>query len=329
MRHSLSLVIALGVVLAAAAVVVFHLTLGLAWVDSLYFVVTTVTTVGYGDFNLQAAPPAVKLFGCALMGVGSAVLAAAVALVTDTLVELRLERWFGARRRPMRDHVILCGLGHVGIRVAETLCRLDERVVVIDPAPEPRHVDEAKALGLDVLVGDLRNPAVLARAGVASARSVVCASEDDLANLEVALNARNLAPGIRVVLRMFDPNLAKKVGTGFGFDSTFSTSALSAPAMAMAALGPGIVGSLPIGDRLVLNMELEVKGGSALDGMPAADLVRRGGLAIIAHEANDSKARRLHPADAFTLAPGDRLVVSIERERMAAFTALNEAPAHA
>ena len=49
----------------ATAIVVFRLTLGLSWVDAVYFATTVVTTVGFGDINLLAAPAWVKLFGVA------------------------------------------------------------------------------------------------------------------------------------------------------------------------------------------------------------------------------------------------------------------------
>src|SRR5205085_5294495 len=41
--------------LLLASVVVFHVFDHLGWVDSLYFTVTTASTTGYGDFNLQTA----------------------------------------------------------------------------------------------------------------------------------------------------------------------------------------------------------------------------------------------------------------------------------
>src|SRR5215510_1504608 len=166
MRSALSLVVGLGIALAASAVVVFHLWLALPWVDALYFAVATVTTVGYGDYNLQTAPVGMKLFGCMLMLVGTASLAAAIALINDVLFAVRLENLLGKRRRFMHDHVILCGLGHVGIRVVATLQKLGERIIVIDPRPEPRLLDEAKALGAEVVVDDLRKPVALDRANV-------------------------------------------------------------------------------------------------------------------------------------------------------------------
>ena len=47
-------------------------------------------------------------------------------------------------------------------------------------------------------------------------------------NLDIALQARELNPGIKVVLRMFDPDLARRVESGFGIHTAFSTSALAA-----------------------------------------------------------------------------------------------------
>ncbi len=62
------------------------------------------------------------------------------------------------------------------------------------------------------------------------------ATDDQLANLEIALDAREINPGIKVVMRMFDVEFARKVEKGFGIHTAFSCSALTAPIFAAAAM---------------------------------------------------------------------------------------------
>jgi voltage-gated potassium channel Kch len=65
----------------------------------------------------------------------------------------------------------------------------------------------------------VRKTNVLDQADVERARGIITASDDDLANLanlEVALNARATAPEVRVVLRMVDADLVRKVGAEIG-----------------------------------------------------------------------------------------------------------------
>src|SRR5207302_2947796 len=112
--------------------------------------------------------------------------------------------------------------------------------------------------GVPVLMEDVRAAGALARANVQKARSIVCATDDDLANLNVALDARKLRPGIRVVMRLFDDDLVEKTRSSFDAQA-FSTSALAAPALAMAALDPSIKNSFEVGGRLMVIAEVTVQ----------------------------------------------------------------------
>ena len=58
--------------------------------------------------------------------------------------------------------------------------------------------------------------------------AIVPCADDDLANLDIALEARRLKPGIKVVLRLFDERLAENVEHGFDIHTAFSCSALPA-----------------------------------------------------------------------------------------------------
>ena len=79
------------------------------------------------------------------------------------------------------------------------------------------------------------NNKVLLEAGIREAESIVPCTRDDLMNLSIALEARRLVPGIKVVLRMFDVQMAENVRTGFNIHTAFSIPELSAPAFAAAA----------------------------------------------------------------------------------------------
>ncbi|MBU2547085.1 MAG: potassium channel family protein [Proteobacteria bacterium] len=316
-------VLAAAVVLVAAGVVVFRYGLNLDWVNAVYFVITTITTVGYGDINLGAAPAAIKLFGTFLMITGAASMAALFGLVTDTILGSRLREIFGTRRRSMRDHIVLCGLGNVGYRVLEHLRRLGREVAVVEQDEDGRFVAGARRLGAEIVIGDIRLPETLERAHVAQAGGLIAVTDEDLANLEAALNARAVNPSIRVVLRMFDPNLAEKVRQGFGIQTALSTSALAAPAFALAAVDPSVIGSFYAGGELMLNLEITVGPGSALAGMTTLDLGRKGHVSVLIHESKATGRRELHPSDPVGIEAGDRLVLSTVPDFMETIHQLN------
>lgn len=309
MRTIFLAVIAASASLMLVAVVVFHLTLKISWIDSVYFVVTTVTTVGYGDHSLARAPAGVKLFGCFVMLSGAAMLAAGFGLMTDYLLKVNLEEMLSPWRRRMKGHVVVCGLSNVGIRIVEHLVRVGWKVIAVAAEEEDRFVEEARKLKMPVVLGDIRQRSTLEKAHISEAVAVVAADDDDLVNLEIGLNAREANPDIRVVLRMFDQALADKVRGGFAINAAMSTSALAAPAFAMAAIDPQVVGSYYIGDQLLLIVEIEVAPGSPLAGGSTAELGREN-LSILCHTPAAGGERVWHPSQPIALQVGDRLTLT-------------------
>jgi Trk K+ transport system NAD-binding subunit len=169
------------------------------------------------------------------------------------------KEWFSVLAQTLKDHVIICGAGRVGYRVFERLHKLGVPMVVIERDEAKPFLAEIRAAGVPVLIEDVRAAGSLKRANVQKARAIVCATDDDLANLNVALDARKLVPGIRVVMRLFDDDLVEKTRVSFEAQA-FSTSALAAPALAMAALDPLIKNSFEVGGQLMVMAELTVGG---------------------------------------------------------------------
>src|SRR5207244_9831373 len=84
----------------ALSVLVFRVALDLTLVDALYFIITTVTTVGYGDITPRSAPAVVKLYACVVMLLGSAGIAILYSIITDLIVTARFQQLVGRRRIP-------------------------------------------------------------------------------------------------------------------------------------------------------------------------------------------------------------------------------------
>src|SRR5215211_7003736 len=115
----------------------------------------------------------------------------------------------------MAGHFIVCGMGQIGYRVTDLLWRLGEQVVVITLAPRADWLREVQARGVRVLVGDVRDHALLTEADVAGARALIAATDKDLVNLALALAARTLRADLPVVVRLFDPALAQQLESRF------------------------------------------------------------------------------------------------------------------
>jgi voltage-gated potassium channel len=113
----------------------------------------------------------------------------------------------------LRDHVIVCGYGTFGKTVARSLETDDRSVVVI----EQQDAQFQRALEDDLLVvqGDARREETLREAGVTRASTVVGAIDDSNANIQTAIGASQLAPTVRLVVRVGDQmyeQLARRAG---------------------------------------------------------------------------------------------------------------------
>lgn len=144
--------------------------------------------------------------------------------------------WMKVSASTYRDHVILCGLGSLGYRILEQLREQGLAVVAIEKSGDARFVAAAKSTGTPVLVRDAKEDQALVDAGISHARVIIIATNDDLANIEVALDARRLNPRVRVVMRQYEQAIAAKIKEAGVVDVAFSSTALAAPLVAGLAI---------------------------------------------------------------------------------------------
>ena len=125
----------------------------------------------------------------------------------NRLVDSRLTGLIGRRAVPRRDHVVVVGLGQVGLRLCLLLRECGMPVVAVDTEAEGENVGYAKRVKLPVVIGRGANPAVLRRLRLDRARSVAAVTPDDLRNIEAAMAARASDSQLRVVLRAGDGDI--------------------------------------------------------------------------------------------------------------------------
>jgi voltage-gated potassium channel len=219
----------------------------------------------------------------------------------------RGQNWQVAMASTFNHHIIICGLGKIGYRTALELLKFGREVVAIDLDPAGRFIEAATEAGIPIILGDARRPETLKKAGLAKADAILPVTDDELTNLDIALDARELKPGIKVVLRMFDPDLAERVERGFGIRTTFSTSALTAPIFATAALNVDVKHSFYVGETLVNLSELVIASGATLVGWTVADLRARLDLSVVYYQGQ--AVTDLHPDLQLKLCPGDKILV--------------------
>lgn len=213
-RARARVIYALGVLGAVVALgtLGFHLTEGWSLLDSVYFTVTTIATVGYGDLHPATKPGRIFAIGFIFIGVGTVGFVLSRALVE--IVQSEIVAGFGQRRRlrevsKLRNHFIICGAGRIGSRVIRELQRKGEPFVVIER--EADIVGTWLEQGVPLLVRDATHEETLHEAGVEHARGLAACLPTDADNVYVVLTARELNPGLHIVARATEEQAEPKL----------------------------------------------------------------------------------------------------------------------
>jgi len=296
-------------VLIAISVVVFWLGMGLSPVDALYFVVTTVTTTGYGDITPRDQATWLKVYACLLMVLGSATVATFYSLITDFVITSRFRHLLGRRRVPESGHVVVIGMGNVGYRVVQELAAAGVEVVALDRDSEAPYLAAVREQAA-IITGDARLPDVLAKANIQGARAVIAVSGDDAANLSIGLAAHQLNPQVRTIVRLFDPDFARKVESSLSVNGAMGASRIAAPTFVAAALEEGVVQGFLLGDELVALIH-----GTAREewvGM-TPDELGQAGVVVLWRDPGGDRSRAA-AIDAERISEGEKLLVARRRK---------------
>ncbi|MBK8984963.1 MAG: NAD-binding protein [Chloroflexi bacterium] len=254
------------------------------------------------EWYLQALFFIIPVVG--LVVVADGVLRFSTALINK---QARGQKWQVAMASTYSDHIIVCGAGKIGYRVTEELLKYGRDVVAIEMDENGRFVEKVRALGVPLLIGDARRSENIIKAGIQRADAIIPCTDNELANLDIALDAREINPNIKVVLRMFDSDLARRVEKGFGIHTAFSGSALAAPIFAAAAMRLDIKHSFYVGEELLNLSEMTVRPNSPLAGWTVNQLQHTYNLSVVFHRG--SAQDDMHPDPEQKLCVGDFFLV--------------------
>lgn len=234
----------------------------------------------------------------------------------------RGQKWQIAMASTYKNHIIVCGTGKVGYRVILELLKFDREVVAIEADEDGRFVEKVKNLGIPLLIGNARRSENIIKAGVKHADAIIPCTNDELTNLDIALDARDINPDIKVVMRMFDNDLARRVEKGFGIHTAFSTSALAAPIFAASALRLNIRHSFYVGDDLLNLGELVIAPQSPLAGWTVKQLTTNHELSVVYHQSGDEAD--MHTDLDRVLHAGDKILLLASVDTLCQVNELNE-----
>ncbi len=197
-------------------------------------------------------------------------------------------------------HVIVCGLGGIGMRIAEQLRRAGEPVTVLEEYADRTQLEVVAGWGASTSASYGTSSATLIAAGIHSARAVVCVVEDELKNLEIALVARELRPDVRVVTQLGNHAIGRAMARGNGPGAVLDVASLAAPAIVEACLRRRIH-EVPIGDETFLVATLPVPRTSSLRAL-YGDLAP---IAVVRRSADEQDPILICPDRDLVVGEGD------------------------
>jgi short-subunit dehydrogenase involved in D-alanine esterification of teichoic acids len=186
------------------------------------------TTVGYGDINLQSASDLSKVVGMVLILCSSIFIWLIFSLMIDGIIKKRAQLQLGRKRYKYKDHVIICGLGRLGFFIAKELYEKGEKIIIIEANSESSNIEYFRGKNIDIYIGNASLPTVLKDVGAENCRALISVINDDYTNLEIGLNAKHFQADIKLVLRIFDETMALIIKDKFNIHLTHSMSFIAA-----------------------------------------------------------------------------------------------------
>ncbi len=208
-----------------------------SWTNTLYFVVVTLSTVGYGDITPRTDDA--KLFVVSLIILGITVFATSISTVIVPLIGSRMERLLaGEKKRMRKDHYIVVGENPLAQNTYRQLRdrKFDVTVILPNP-PTAKWVEDS-----DLIIGDPTDSDVLQKAGAQYARAILALRNDDSENAFIVMAAKDIGGDAKTVAAVKNANNLQRVKR-VAPDLIVAPDILGGELLAMALSGEKVDGS--------------------------------------------------------------------------------------
>lgn len=315
-----------------------YMAAGWSFGDALYMVVLTVYSVGYQEVRPVDTPYLhVLTIGVIVIGCTAMIIFTGVLVQVFTVGQIRellgMDRTASEIAR-LKDHVVVCGFGRIGVMLAKDLRDAGVPVVVLER--DEGRAARAREEGHIALQLDAADEASLKTAGIAHARTLATVVPDDAANVFITLTARSLNPNLQIIARGEMPTTESKLLYA-GADKVVLPTHIGAERMAEMILYPETARFIRGSERmqafdqtlrdLGLLMEVvTVTERSAAAGLTVGELERRArGACFVVQLDRRSGDVITRPSPEVKFEAGDGVLV-VTRAEAAALRALFDAP---
>ncbi|MCQ4084838.1 NAD-binding protein [Streptomyces sp. RB6PN25] len=218
-------------------------------VEALFEAARTVSAVGPASGH---GSNAYMMFSAAAMLVTVVFTAVFTAGMVDRLLAPRPLSIVGARTVPRAGHVVVVGLGQVGLRLCTELQALGIGVVAVERDPTAPNLRLARALGVPVVVADATDKFVLRKLSLQHAQAMAAVASNDLDNIAVSVAARAVTPKLRVVIRAGDHEAIAETRSLFRIGIVHDLNALSTAYSTASLIGLRPRGVFALGNRILV-----------------------------------------------------------------------------
>ena len=226
----------------------------------------------------------------------------------------RSKEWEMAIASTLDKHHILVGLGHLGFHVVQHLKgAMNQSMAVIELDPSADLITAVQQMDIPIIHDDASRESALDAAGIRKASSIILCIQNDAINLKIALKARSLNPGIRVIIRIFDDDFAHALTDQFGFIALSGTG-LAAPAFAASATDSEITRPISIEGESLSLARITISPGCTLEGKTVGQIEDNYIVSVILVR-HDGKSD-FHPTDSHPVAMNDMVAVLGRPDRL-------------
>jgi voltage-gated potassium channel len=287
--------------------------------EGLYMTFMTLTTIGFGEMHPLSQTGRIWTMCIGIVGIGT------VFFILGRTAEMLFrgtkiyERNMQRAISQLDNHIILCGFGRIGERIARELMADEQRFVIIEQNEE--RCAFLKQEGYLYITGNAEQEHVLQSAGITRAKSIVLTLAEDRDNAFTALLARGINPNIFILARTnyeHNINLLRRAGA----DKVMSPYEIGAARMAQRLLRPHVHQFMEKVEAIE-SLDLVIEEFMIGDASPLAkrtliesDLRHRFGIIVIAIHDSITHKTEFNPEPNMVIMPKHILIVMGNDQKM-------------
>lgn len=192
MKNNFLIILGIFAVLTLTYSIAFSIAEHVSFLDSLYWTIITMTTIGYGDITPKTTYGRFLAMAIALTGIG--VYSTLASLMINHIFDMNIAKFQGILSMKKKDHIVIIGWNEASKECLAELRanNIKDDVVIVSESPIYNH---------DYVVGELDDKEILKKAGIDKAKYVIISTNDDSKSILITLVTRQLNPKATIIVK--------------------------------------------------------------------------------------------------------------------------------